>query len=934
MTADSTHGRHHSSGAGLFDIQSGEVLGKLPKGIAERGYHLYQDRKVTRIAWTGEDLEADLISPACTVRVSNPMANTFPPSACSLCDEELGPCPHATATLLQWLDIRATIHRLGPGAMWRANSRHPFISPGRTAAERVDLSHLTGPDLRSALELQLSLQKAGIATAHLEGNEVEIRIALPSGDTRLVFFTASTLPSALPLLRSLPRIRLDGELERLELSEARLHPVLTATWEDQGIVIEPGYRLANGEVFTLERLEGRIHGRWARIGSHLCRVLDPATPLVPFHRKGQQVLRGKEALRFLNLDHPQLRRHTWYLPQGQLATFRQPQMPKPVSLEAEFTPNGKVRVRPRFDAAGTDLGWTDAMTLLEMGFTRIGESIVRAPDLLPFENLGFRMPKRKRDLGLLGSRIAFVRLVAETNLPVQGPDHDLRELAAVLQGRTQHESPDPPGLRSKLRPYQSEGVAWLWSRYLVRVGALLADDMGLGKTHQVMGLLCLVRDRDPAARTLVVCPRGVLEHWHTLLERFAPDLPVRLFHGPTRSLRGFDGGGVVLTTYDILFRSTEELSESEWSVAVFDEAQRIKNPRTKAARAARKVPALFRVALTGTPLENRLLELWSVVDLILPGFLGSEREFRATHRDPSHHQLHLLRQRLAALTLRRVKEQVLSDLPEKVEDIRYCHLLPAQRKIYRRIHSQRTEEIVEILRDDDAEIPYMHIFALLTRLKQVCDHPALIEGEEYAEGDSAKLEILDEILDEALDGGLQVVVFSQYVKMINVLVRHLDRRKISHLVLTGETRDRGRIVRRFNSEQHERVLLASLLAGGVGIDLTGASVVLHYDRWWNPAKENQATDRVHRMGQRRFVQVFKLITRDTIEERIDELIRSKIELMDRVVAPTEEVIHRLDRREIVNLLDLEIGGKSKSVDPAAVVKKKKRPAIEDKESIR
>jgi SNF2 family DNA or RNA helicase len=277
---------------------------------------------------------------------------------------------------------------------------------------------------------------------------------------------------------------------------------------------------------------------------------------------------------------------------------------------------------------------------------------------------------------------------------------------------------------------------------------------------------------------------------------------------------------------------------------------------------------------------------------------------------------------------------VLSDLPEKVEDIRYCHLLPAQRKIYRRIHSQRTEEIVEILRDDDAEIPYMHIFALLTRLKQVCDHPALIEGEEYAEGDSAKLEILDEILDEALDGGLQVVVFSQYVKMINVLVRHLDRRKISHLVLTGETRDRGRIVRRFNSEQHERVLLASLLAGGVGIDLTGASVVLHYDRWWNPAKENQATDRVHRMGQRRFVQVFKLITRDTIEERIDELIRSKIELMDRVVAPTEEVIHRLDRREIVNLLDLEIGGKSKSVDPAAVVKKKKRPAIEDKESIR
>jgi SNF2 family DNA or RNA helicase len=341
-------------------------------------------------------------------------------------------------------------------------------------------------------------------------------------------------------------------------------------------------------------------------------------------------------------------------------------------------------------------------------------------------------------------------------------------------------------------------------------------------------------------------------------------------------------------------------------VAVFDEAQRIKNPRTKAARAARKIPTRFRVALTGTPLENRLLELWSVVDLILPGYLGSEREFRSTHRDPTHHQLHLLRQRLGVLTLRRVKEQVLADLPDKMEDIRYCHLLPEQEVIYRRIHRQRSQEIVELLRDEESEIPYMHIFALLTRLKQVCDHPALIEGSDGVSAESAKTEIFDEILDEALDGGLQVVVFSQYVKMIELMSKHLERRRIKHLVLTGESRDRGRIVRRFNSEQHERVLLASLLAGGVGIDLTGASVVLHYDRWWNPAKENQATDRVHRIGQRRFVQVFKLLTRDTIEERIDELIRSKIDLMEKVVAPTEDFISTLGRQELIGLLDIEI----------------------------
>ncbi|MBD3855564.1 MAG: DEAD/DEAH box helicase [Acidobacteria bacterium] len=756
------------------------------------------------------------------------------------------------------------------------------------------------------LELQLSLQKTGTAIARLEGNDVEIRIALPSGDTRLVFFTASNLPGALPMLRSLPTIRLEGELSDLELSEARLRPVLTSTWDEQGIILEPGYRFGSGQVFTGSDLNGRIHGRWARIGSHLCRLLDPATPLVPFHRQGRRVLKGKEALRFLNLDHPQLRQHSWYLPQGQLATFRQPQLPTPTAFEAEYTPNGKVRVRPRYEAADTQISWPEALVLIESGFTRIGETIVRAPETEFLQELGFKMPKRRRDLGMLGSRVAFIRLVAETGLPVEGPDEELRELAAVLQGHAGQEILSPPGLRSQLRPYQAAGVAWLWSRYLVGVGALLADDMGLGKTHQVMGMLCLLADRDPEAQTLVVCPRGVLEHWHTLLEQFAPGLPVRLFHGPSRSLEGFKGGGIVLTTYDILFRSTEDLIERDWAVAVFDEAQRIKNPRTKAARAARKVPSKFRLALTGTPLENRLLELWSVVDLILPGYLGSEREFRSIHRDPTHHQLHLLRQRLGVLTLRRVKDQVLADLPEKVEDIRYCRLLPEQRAVYRGIHRQRSKEIVELLHDEEADVPYMHIFALLTRLKQVCDHPALVEGSDPGTAGSAKTEIFDEILDEALDGGLQVVVFSQYVKMIKLMSGRLDRRKIKHLVLTGESRDRGRIVRRFNSEQHERVLLASLLAGGVGIDLTGASVVLHYDRWWNPAKENQATDRVHRIGQKRFVQVFKLITRNTVEERIDELIRSKVDLIERVVAPTEDLISSLGRNELLDLLDLEI----------------------------
>jgi SNF2 family DNA or RNA helicase len=261
---------------------------------------------------------------------------------------------------------------------------------------------------------------------------------------------------------------------------------------------------------------------------------------------------------------------------------------------------------------------------------------------------------------------------------------------------------------------------------------------------------------------------------------------------------------------------------------------------------------------------------------------------------------------MSVLTLRRLKDQVLSDLPDKVEDTRYCSLTPEQERLYKKIHGAQTPQIAEQLRDPDADIPYMHIFALLTRLKQICDHPALIDDLAFQGVSSGKLEVFEEIIEEAIASNLRIVVFSQYVKMIRVLAQHLARAGIQHLVLTGETRDRSRVVRRFNSEQHERVLLASLLAGGTGIDLTGASVVIHYDRWWNPAKENQATDRVHRIGQKRFVQVFKLICRSTIEERIDVLIRDKVKIFEEVIAPTEEVVRQLTRRDLAQLLEIDL----------------------------
>jgi hypothetical protein len=898
--------RDNTSTSPLRRFSRGQVLGQLTREVAERGYQLYRERKVVRVTWTGTQVEAVLTGPPTTVSLGDRDDQTTLVSRCTSCTGRQDPCVHAAAALLQWLDVRPTMLRLGAGTIWRSGSRHPFLAAGRAAADRVDLSHLTGVDLRSALELQLSLHRAAAAVATLVNGEVQIGVILPSGDPRVVFFAADLLPGALPTLNALPRLRLEGELANLELSEARLQAVLRPYWQDDAIVLEPAYCLADGSTFTLEELRGRIHGRWARLGGRLCLLLDPATPLVPYHRKGRQVLHGREALRFLTLDMPQLVQCPHYRPEGALAAFQQPLVPRPRALEASREASGRIRLRPTFAAGKHEVSWRAALRLFESEFARLDDAIVRAPEVRPFERAGFRLPRRGRERGLVGDRIALIRVLAETRLPLTTSDPDLAQLVTLLSGHPPPDITPPAGLRSSLRAYQLEGVAWLESRYLTRVGALLADDMGLGKTHQVMGLLCRVQERLPQAEFLVVCPRGVLEHWRNLLETFAPGLPVQTFHGPGRILAPPPPtGGVVLTTYDTLIRSASLLVERRWEIAVFDEAQRIKNTRTKAARAARRIPAEFRTALTGTPLENRLTELWSVVDLILPGYLGSEREFRAVYRNPSQQQLQRLRHRLGVLTLRRLKDQVLADLPEKVEDVRYCRLTPQQEALYQSIHTEYSPEISTRLGDPGADIPYIHIFALLTRLKQVCDHPALV-GAEAGRPAAGKLEVLDEILDQALAADHRVVVFSQYATMVEVLLRHLRSRRLKALSLTGATRDRERVIRRFNSGQHERVLVATLMVGGVGIDLTGASAVIHYDRWWNPARENQATDRVHRIGQRRFVQVFKLVTRDTIEERIDAIIKAKLKLIDEVVVPTDQVVRSLDRRELAQLLGLKV----------------------------
>ena len=463
-----------------------------------------------------------------------------------------------------------------------------------------------------------------------------------------------------------------------------------------------------------------------------------------------------------------------------------------------------------------------------------------------------------------------------------------------------------------LRPYQMDGLKWLWWLYNNQFGGLLADEMGLGKTHQTMGLIAAISNTKKNGRYLVVCPTSVIDHWMNKLSLNLKNISLINYHSPIRKkfLNALVDASidhlVFVTSYGILLRDAVILKEINWDLIVLDEAHIVKNQTTRTYKAALKIPSRMRLCLTGTPLENDLLELKNLYDYIVPGYLGSDSEFKKKYilkdkiqEDPLNTiELHRL---IHPFKLRRHKNEVLKDLPTKVEDFRYCHLNSFQRKIYNEIINLRGSEIINNLSNNEIQIPYIHIFSIITLLKQVCDDPALINPK-YENYGSGKLNVLDELLQEALESNFKVVIFSQYAKMIARLSTHLKNKNISHVTLTGQSTNRGEIIRKFQEDPEIHVFLGSLLAGGTGIDLTSANIVIHYDRWWNAAKENQATDRVHRIGQTKNVQVYKLITKGTLEEKINEIILRKKSIFDKFIEKDEAIFRHLTREDLLTLL--------------------------------
>jgi superfamily II DNA or RNA helicase len=462
----------------------------------------------------------------------------------------------------------------------------------------------------------------------------------------------------------------------------------------------------------------------------------------------------------------------------------------------------------------------------------------------------------------------------------------------------------PPTLEATLRPYQLDGFRWLVSRMRIGLGTVLADDMGLGKTVQAIALLLAAPAEGSTLPSLVVCPKSVAPNWADELRRFAPSLRVVEHHGKDRGREALatDGADIVLATYPILVMDEELFATARFSVVVLDEAQAIKNPRSTTAHAVSKLQAKAKIALTGTPFENNLLELWSLFRFVLPELLGEEKTFTRVFRRPI--EMHAdgpareaLRRRIFPFLLRRTKELVARELPEKTVTISRVELLPAQRDVYETVRAAMSARIAEALATKGLKKAHILVLDALLNLRQAACDPRLLRVQAAKRAPSAKLDHLAEMLSELVAEGRRVLVFSQFVTMLESIARELDARRLRYTVLTGQTEERGSVVREFQ-EGDTPIFLLSLKAGGTGLNLTAADVVIHFDPWWNPAAENQATDRAHRIGQDKPVFVYKLIGKDTIEEKILALQERKRDLFASVLEDGSDVASRLTEEDV------------------------------------
>jgi non-specific serine/threonine protein kinase len=465
------------------------------------------------------------------------------------------------------------------------------------------------------------------------------------------------------------------------------------------------------------------------------------------------------------------------------------------------------------------------------------------------------------------------------------------------------ERPLPAGLRGQLRPYQVAGYHWLHFLHDYGFGGILADDMGLGKTVQVLAFLLSLRENGHAqAADLIVVPRSLLINWQREVEKFTPTLKVLTYFGHQRPpVSAFADYDLVLTTYGVMRVDNEKLRAYRFHYIVLDESQAIKNPLAKTSRAARRLQSEHRLAMTGTPVENNTFELWAQFAFVMPGLLGSLDYFKEEFVKPiekgqDEKTAQTLRRMVYPFILRRTKEQVAPELPPRTERVIYCPMEPAQRRFYFKLRDYYRELLVGLIEEEGLDKSRMKILEGLLRLRQASNHPKLIDPD--FRGDSGKMEVLLETLETLYSEGHKALVFSQFVQMLRLVRKALDARGIPYAYLDGRTRKRQQQVDRFQHDPSVPFFLISLKAGGVGLNLTAADYVIHIDPWWNPAVERQASDRTHRIGQDKPVFIFKLITRESVEEKVLQLQERKKELVEKLIATESGFFKELSPEDV------------------------------------
>ena len=651
---------------------------------------------------------------------------------------------------------------------------------------------------------------------------------------------------------------------------------------------------------SLRHLEAEIHFQYSR--PNVANFAKESEALARLLRCGfaenkeKAVLRGEEAvIAFFATELPKLKKD-WQVKEGE--RFRH--------VTRDLVP-----IEPQFALREQSDGWLD----FHVHYTVGKEAVFSAADLDQLLRSG------RGHVRLKDGRVAVADAALASDLeevlrdcnPRQ--EHRLFRIPPACRGYLEvsvshwkglaaQEAGDTAGaelgtLKEKLRPYQIQGAAWLLNRARARLGALLADEMGLGKTVQTLALIeALPRT------TLVVCPSSLVWNWKREAQHFLPGLSVLSLDGPEREKRfsAISSHRLVITSYALLRRDIEHYKTKTFAAVVLDEAQHIKNPESQNAKAAGALNADSRFILTGTPVENSLRDLWSLFEFILPGYLGSRQDFKERYETPLLNAergpvWQRLSRRLAPYLLRRRKQDILADLPKKIQQVIEVELSPEQKAAYTELQ-QAARSQIDQLRTQSSGAARMRVLTALLRLRQACCDLRLLGQQDSS---SSKLSALLELVEEAIDGGHRALIFSQFTAMLDIISGTLEEAEIPFCRLDGSTRNRQEVVDRFQNDERIPLFLISLKAGGVGLNLTAADTVIHFDPWWNPAVEAQATDRAHRIGQQRVVTSIKLIARDTVEERVLRMQEKKSELLEGAL-DADAALDRLSTEDLTGLV--------------------------------